>query len=216
MVELIVHMLQEKCERTSLTNTIDLQKTNKSVLRNIYKTETNDCSVSSEIDERVTEAALQLDDPHFLYDLCTLNGKPQSTKFDAFWDELKVYIEEQTPAVDDKRHSETPHLPIAISLRYLQQVIEERLRKKFPDEQVEVPSQEWIRLQFWPKNSCSPPMNCHRSGEGGSSQGVKGRLQIEKTISLIQHFAIRCKRVLGEVGRVPFGGILKGYMTDIQ
>ena len=90
-----------------------------------------------------------------MYDLRRLNGRPKSGKFDAFWDELGVYIEELTPAVDDRRHSETPHMPVAISLCHLRQIIKEQLEQKNPGVECEVPSLEWLRLQFWPPNPYS-------------------------------------------------------------
>ena len=130
---------------------------NKSVLRNIYKNLMGDCSAGSTeienaVDERVAEALFQLE---IIYDMRKLNGKPKSSKFDAFWDELRVFVEELTPAVDERRHSDTPHLPVAISLHHLQQSIKERLEKKSPGAEVHVPSVEWLRLQFWPQNPYS-------------------------------------------------------------
>ena len=46
-------------------------------------------------------------------------------------------------------------MPLAISIRQLQEVIVKRLTKKFPDATPPIPSQEWIRLQFWPANPFS-------------------------------------------------------------
>lgn len=51
-----------------------LAKTNKSVLRNIYKSLMGDCSAAASIaeksvDDRVAEALFNLDDPDFIYDL---------------------------------------------------------------------------------------------------------------------------------------------------
>ena len=137
-----------------------LTKTSKSVLRNIYKTLLGDSSaapseVERAVDERMVEALLQVDDPEILYDLRKLNGRPKSNRFDAFWEELGVYIEELTQAVDDRWHSETPHMPVAISLCHLRQLIKERLELKNPGEDIEVPSLEWLRLQFWPPNPYS-------------------------------------------------------------
>ena len=42
-------------------------------------------------------------------------------------------------------------MPLVISIGQLQEVIK-RLTKKFPDATPPMPSQEWIRLQFWPAN----------------------------------------------------------------
>jgi len=103
-------------------------KISKCFLRNIYKSLMGDCSaaVSADeraVDDRVAEALFQLNDPAFIYDLRKLNGNPGSTKFDTFWEELGSYIEELTPAVDDRRHSDVPQMPVAISLRHLLNIV---------------------------------------------------------------------------------------------
>jgi predicted RNA-binding Zn ribbon-like protein len=54
--------------------------------------------------------------------------------FDDFWAELSAFLEEINPAVDDRRHGETLHMPVAVSIRHLREVIEERLQLKFPGE----------------------------------------------------------------------------------
>ena len=109
-----------------------LVKTSKSMLWNIYKSLMADCSAAASaaeksIDDRVAEALLNLDNLSFIYDLRQLNGNPGSSKFDVFWEELRYYIEELAPAVDDRRHSETPHMPVAISLRHLLTLVKSRL-----------------------------------------------------------------------------------------
>lgn len=48
----------------------------------------------------------------------------------------------------------TLHMPIAISVGDLHDIIEERLHTKFPEEPM-LPSVEWIRLQFAPRNPYS-------------------------------------------------------------
>ena len=133
-------------EMTFYINTTQT-KISKSVLRNVYKTLMGDSSsatseVERAVDEWVTEALLTLDDPEIVYDFHRLNGRPKSGKFDAFWVKLGVYIEELIPAVDDRQHSETTHMPFAISLRHLRQIME-RLELV----ECEVPSLEWLRLQ---------------------------------------------------------------------
>ena len=87
-----------------------------------------------------------MDELEVLLDLRKLNGKPNSTMFDKFWGELSTYLEEVTPAVDDRRHGNTLHMPIAISAGDLCDIMEERLRIKFPEEEPMLPSVEWIRL----------------------------------------------------------------------
>ena len=98
----------------------------------------------------VAEALFQLDDPEIIYDLRKLNGNPNSSSFDTFWDELGAYLEELTPAVDDRRHTETPHMPVAISLRHLRQLI-----KSEDESKLKIPSLEWLQLQFWSQNPYS-------------------------------------------------------------
>ena len=61
-------------------------------------------------------------------------------------------MEEVNPAVDDRRHGETLHMPIAVSIQHLCEVIVECLAQKFPSDDKAIHSDEWIRLQFWPKN----------------------------------------------------------------
>ena len=136
-----------------------LVKTPKSVLRNMFKCLANDhssasCEAEQEVDDRVSKALLELDDPQIALDLREQNGNPKSTKFEAFWDELQQYLEESTMAVDERRHSDIMHFPIAISVRQLAETVTERLEKKhsiLPP----IPSTEWIRLQFWPANPYS-------------------------------------------------------------
>ena len=102
-------------------------------------------------------ALLSLDDPDFIYDLRQLNGNPGSSKFDVFWEELRLHIEELTPAVDDRRHSEIPHMPVAISLYHLLSLVKASIQQKYPNDEskLQVPSVEWLCLQFWPSNPYS-------------------------------------------------------------
>ena len=81
------------------------------------------------VDENVTKALLQLDDPDIILDLRSVNGKAKCNVFDLFWDELKLYLDETTLAVDERRHGEVMHMPFAISIRHLCDVITERLNK---------------------------------------------------------------------------------------
>ncbi len=137
--------------------------TSKSILRSIYRDLTDDFSTASsvlqkEVDERVAKVVLAVECPDIMLDLRKLNGKPESTHFDAFWAELSTFLEETNPAVDDRRHGETLHMPVAVSIRHLREVITERLMQKFPSENKPIPSEEWIRLQFWPKNPYHIPV----------------------------------------------------------
>ena len=48
-----------------------------------------DCSAAEKnIDDRVAEALLNLDDLSFIYDRRQLNGNPSSSKFNLFWEEI--------------------------------------------------------------------------------------------------------------------------------
>ena len=88
-----------------------------------YKTHTRlnttSCSTEKDIDNRVIQAILDLDDPQIVLDLQELNGNPNSTRFDVFWDELAQYLEDTTMAVDERCHTSVMHMPIAISVRNL-------------------------------------------------------------------------------------------------
>ncbi len=46
------------------------------------------------------------------------------------------------------------YMPVAISIRDLRESIIERLQTKYSEDfsLISIPSEEWIRLQFWPKN----------------------------------------------------------------
>ena len=61
-------------------------------------------------------------------------------------------LDEVTLAVDERRHGDVMHMPLAISVRNLQEIISGRLMEKLPDFLPLIPSQEWLRLQFWPAN----------------------------------------------------------------
>src|SRR6266511_3706880 len=59
------------------------------------------------------------------------------------------------PAVDDRRHGSILYLPIAISIHNIREIITSRLYIKFSNPlptEIYIPSNEWIRLQFLPKN----------------------------------------------------------------
>jgi len=85
------------------------------------------------VNERVASALINLDDPNIMLDLRQLNGTVCSDKFDAFWSELQVYLDEFNLAVDERRHSDVLHMPIAISIRHLQEIISDRFIAKNMD-----------------------------------------------------------------------------------
>ena len=65
------------------------------------------------------------------------------------WDKSRSYLnEEMGTAVDDRRHGEIVHLAKAISIRDFCDQVAQHCPTGTP-----VPSEEWLRLQFWPKTS---------------------------------------------------------------
>lgn len=129
------------------------------VLRHLYKDLIHDCSAVSSVhelamEERVAQAIIEIEDPEIILDLRRNNGKVGSS-YEDFWEELQKYLDEIVTPVNERRHGTTMYLPIAISIRDLREQICDRLTKKFPDESKPIPSDEWIRLQFWPKNPYS-------------------------------------------------------------
>ena len=100
-----------------------LAGTPKMILRNIYHNLLHDSSApeyrsEAVVDENVTKAVLQRNDPNIILDLRRMNGKIKSSVFDLFWDELKLYLDETTLAVDERRHGEVIHMPFAISIAF--------------------------------------------------------------------------------------------------
>ena len=126
------------------------------VLRHMFKELVRDSSaavptIEQKVDERVAEAIIELQDPEIIMDLRKNNGKVQSS-FEDFWSELQKYLDEIITPVNERRHGDTMYLPIAISVHDLHEIASERLTKAFPGEEKPIPSDEWIRLQFWPRN----------------------------------------------------------------
>ena len=60
------------------------------------------------------------------------------------------YWEEVGPVAQQKHHGEMMYMPVAISVSHLREVILSCLREKSIE--APIPSVEWIRLQFWPRN----------------------------------------------------------------
>ena len=121
------------------------------VLCYFYKDLTGDCSGSEslhqeEVDERVKQA-IEMEDPNVVIDLRQLNSCSK-TRYDTFWDECKKFLKEEVgTAVDDRRHSDVTHIANTISIRDFCDWVASRC-----PEGIAVPSVEWVRLQFWPKN----------------------------------------------------------------
>ena len=82
-----------------------LTKVPKSILRNVYRTLLSDGSAASsqveaEVDSRVAQAILKVNDPDIILDLREYNGKVNSSHFDKFWEELQAFFDEIPLAVD--------------------------------------------------------------------------------------------------------------------
>jgi len=122
-----------------------------SVLRHFYHELTGDSSAAnclneSEIDARVAELlSMEPDDPKTITDLREVKHK---TKYEVFWKEAKKNLDEGLgTAVDDRQHLEVTHLSTALSIRDFKEQVQARC-----PEGTAVPCEEWLRLQFWPKN----------------------------------------------------------------
>ena len=100
---------------------------------------------AAEIDARVAEF-LEMEDPDIIIDLREVNCSG-SDKYKVFWEQCKVYLQEVT-TVHERRHDQVTYLAQALFVRDLI----EQVKKKCPPD-TPVPSAQWTRLQFWPKNS---------------------------------------------------------------
>lgn len=110
-----------------------------------------DSSSSENADQAIVDDRIRLiidtQDPDIVDDLRHLNsGRPP--KYELFWDQCNKYLEEVVEtSVDERRHGEVVHLAKALSTRDLLN----QVAKKCP-EGIPIPSKQWLRLQFWPKN----------------------------------------------------------------
>ena len=90
--------------------------------------------------------AIEMEDPHIVMDLRHLNSGMKA-QYDGFWDECSKFLEESVgTAVDDRRHTTITHIASAISIRDFR----DQVAARCPAD-TNIPSIEWIRLQFWPK-----------------------------------------------------------------
>lgn len=112
-----------------------------------------DCSSSettdqAKIDDRIA-LLIDMEDPNVVVDLRSLNTG-QVSRYDLFWNECEKFLHENT-AVNDRRHGTITHLALAISIRdFIAQV---KVNSGNPG--LLTPSEEWVRLQFWPKTPSS-------------------------------------------------------------
>ncbi|CAJ0899955.1 5410_t:CDS:2, partial [Entrophospora sp. SA101] len=145
-----------------------LIKASSSVMKVLYQDLTGDVSKpndeqSKDIQERM-KLMLDTQDPDIMIDLRKTIGE-RSTKFDIFWDEMEDYFNENSPSVHERSHTTTLYMPIAMSVNDLLQTILERLRNKYNGDippEIEIPSNEWVRLQFWPKSEFARSRNTGR------------------------------------------------------
>ena len=132
--------------------------TKSAFLREMYRQLTGDQSAStnlveSEVDARIKEI-IEYEDPDLVWDL-RVNNKGIE-KYDIFLEHCQKYIDScvQT-AVDDRRHDELDsdntvitHLATAMSANDLYRTVKEQCPENTP-----IPSLQWLRLQFWPRNA---------------------------------------------------------------
>jgi hypothetical protein len=135
------------------------QSSNLALLREFYRQATNDHSASlttseEELDTRLHEA-LEMEDPDLIVDLRENNGRT-TDKFKVFWECMEKYLNEST-AVQERRHGNVTFMAKAISVRDLIQEV----AKMCPREPV--PSEQWVRLQFFPKNPRAKTATQYRS-----------------------------------------------------
>ncbi|GET04088.1 uncharacterized protein LOC105326236 [Rhizophagus clarus] len=131
-----------------------LPKVKLSTLRTIYRMLTGNVSAANttndaKVDERV-KLALELGDPDITIDLHE-HRSGRSSKYDTFWKIAAQFLAgkaaDVVTAVDERRHDTVVHLATAISVNYLLNQIKRECLPKTP-----IPSAQWLRLQFWPKN----------------------------------------------------------------
>ena len=131
--------------------------------RYIYKDLTGDHSAPANLDQAEIEKRVRLlvdmEDADVVLDLRHLNSGRKSM-YDAFWDESSKFIQDSIgQAVDDRRHQQVTHLATAISVNdFVTQV-----SRRCPDG-TQIPSEAWVRLQFWPKNK-HHKSSCHYTGK---------------------------------------------------
>ena len=76
------------------------------------------------------------------------HNEGRQKSYEVFWSACEQVLNEEIGvSVDDHRHDLVTHMASAVSVRDLW----ERSKALCPDGTA-IPSQEWLRLQFWPKN----------------------------------------------------------------
>ena len=106
---------------------------------------TNDAKV-----DECVKLTLELGDPDITIDLRE-HRSGRSSKYDTFWKIAAQFLAgkaaDVVTAVDERRHDTVVHLATAISVNDLLNQIKRECPPETP-----IPSAQWLRLQFWPKN----------------------------------------------------------------
>ena len=135
------------------------KQSNFALLCEFYRQATGDQSTSlttaeKELDARLREA-LEMEDADIIVDLRENNGS-RSDKYKVFWECLQRFLQEST-AVHERRQSDVTYTAKAIYVRDLIQ----QVSKLCPDQPV--PSEQWVCLQFFPKNPRAKVATQYRS-----------------------------------------------------
>jgi hypothetical protein len=144
------------------------------------------------MDERLREA-LEMEDPDLhKRQICIFLGK------------MKMYLNEST-AVQDRRHGLVTFMAKAISVRYLI----DKVSKMCPGEPI--PSEQWVRLQFFPKNSCAKTASQYKSQfpvkfrRGNSDESIW-------ILTTVLHYFVTCENMQSPTQLWPH---LFALMTNI-
>ena len=112
---------------------------------------TGDSTASDDTDQAIADGRIQriicLQDPDVVTDLRHLNEGTKE-RYQVFWEYCKKFIEQRVKtAVHDHRHRHVTHLSCVIRVRLLVEQVKAMCPAGTP-----IPSTQWVRLQFWPKN----------------------------------------------------------------
>ncbi len=131
-----------------------------------------------------------MEDSDTVFDLRAMNGS-RRTQYDTFWDNCESFLNEDiSVAVNDRRHGNITHLARAISIRdFVEQV-----KQRCPEGTL-IPSNEWVRLQFWPKTP-SAVKSLHYTGRFKLKFMVQQRQWRHQHIDA--HYAAACYRYMRE------------------
>lgn len=122
------------------------------VLREVYRRLAGDSSASTNVDQAQVDEhvrlALDCEDEEIIWDLRELNERHQQ-KYSVFWDYCQQYIDSRLEAAtDERRHDSCMHFAVAMSVKDFTSEV-----SKLCPEGTPIPSEKWVYLQFWPKDS---------------------------------------------------------------